>query len=147
MKDMNTELKKTCQAAFDRYMEARDRAIHDIEDIVKAAGGFIPTLPCSEKCHIYATFCYDLDSEDISIYGIRYVDGEGLFICTADNVKDYEYDNDYCFDYLYDFEGEDLEEINKVLDNLAYYIPFDHDNLIRSATAISILGGLTDYLG
>lgn len=139
-------LKNGCQVAFDRYMEARDRAIRDIEDIVKNMGGFIPTLPCSDKPVLKATFSYGDEMEEEAIYGIRYVESEGLFICTKSNLDDYEYDNDYCFEYLYDFEGKDLKEVKKALKSLSNYISFDYDNLIRSQTVISILGGLASYL-
>lgn len=141
-------LKKDCQAAFDRLMEARNRAIMDLEGIVKAAGGFIPTLPCQSKPTLYVTFAYDMDMDQEAIYGIRYVEREGLFLCTKSNLDDYEYENDYCFDYLYDFEegSDDYDAVNNAVSDLAYYIRIDNENIVRSQTVISILGGLAAYI-
>ena len=146
MKKNIDAIKLRCQMAFDNYMEARDNAIRNIEIIVKTMGGFIPTLPCEDKPTLKATFSYGDEIEEQTIFGIRYVEEEGLFICVSDNVSDYEVERGYCFDYLYDFEGNDLKEIKKVLKDLSHYTPFDYDNIIRSATVISILGGLASYI-
>ena len=72
-------------------------------------------------------------------------------LCTADNVESYEYDNDYEFvSYYAENEEYRTEEekkaYEKMLGDLAYYTPIDDDNICLSATLISILAGLQEYM-
>ena len=143
------EIKDRIQRAFDTLMNARNAALKELEEIVKAAGGFIPTLPCEEKPVLKATMSYNGDGlEEENIYAIRYVEGEGIYLCTRTMLDNYEYDNDYCFEYTYDFEEgtEDMANVQKMIGDLAYFFPIDDDDLVRSQTVISILGGLGCYL-
>jgi len=141
----NKALISKAKAAFDFLKSARDTSINTLAGIIRDAGGFIPTLPASDKPRLTAFIDYGGDIVDVTIFGLREYDGE-VFIFTMDNVNNYEYENGYSFEYLYDFEGKDLEEINKALSNLGNFSSIYDDEILRSATIYSILAGLEDYL-
>jgi hypothetical protein len=144
METNNTLISKV-HTAFDFLKSARDTSIDTLAGIIRDAGGFIPTLPTSEKPRLVAFNDYGGEIEDVTIYGLREHDGE-VFLFTKDNVDNYEYENKYWFEYLYDFEGKDLEEINKALSNLGNFSSIYDDCVLRSATIYSILAGLENYL-
>lgn len=131
------------KTAFDFLKSARDNSIDTLAGIIRDAGGFIPTLPSSSKPRLVAFIDYGGEIDDVTVFGLREHDGE-VFLCTKDNVDNYEYENKYWFEY--DFEGKDLEEINKVLSDLANFSSIYDDCVLRSATIYSILAGLMDYL-
>jgi hypothetical protein len=74
-----------------------------------------------------------LDDELQEVYGIRYVEGEGLFLFNEDSVSNYEYDN----------ECECKEE---ALDDIGYYVSLEDGFFNVNVTVVSILGVLTSYL-
>jgi hypothetical protein len=133
------------KTAFDFLKSARDNSIDTLAGIIRDAGGFIPTLPSMDKPRLVAFNDYSGEIDDVTVFGLREYDGE-VFLCTKDNVDNYESENKYWFDYLYDFEGKDLEEINKVLSDLANFSSIYDDCVLRSATIYSILAGLVNYL-
>ena len=148
----NKALSEQTQAAFSEFMLARDKAIESIKEIVKNAGGLIVTMPVSNKPRLVACIdngygCQDDSAEYEDIYALRYNwEDNQLYLCTRTMLDNYEYDNDYNFEYTYDMVGKDADEAGKMINDLAYYIPIDEDYIVRSQTAISILGGLSSYL-
>lgn len=142
----NNALISKTKTAFDFLKSARDTSIDTLAGIIREAGGFIPTLPTSEKPRLVAIQDFGAgELDDVTIYGLREHEGE-VFLFTKDNLDNYEYENKYCFEYLYDFEGKDLEEINKALSNLGNFSSIYDDEILRSATIYSILAGLENYL-
>ena len=146
-------LKKYAARCEDIIDNALDNAYKTIITIVKECGGVLKTPAASDKITLYAfyesTGSRDLAnaaSEAIAIQGLRWDDELGLCICTNDMLDNYQYDTGYCFEYYYDFVDEDLEHINKVLDDPAYYVEFDKYDLIYADTVRSIIGGIGDYL-
>lgn len=135
------------EEAFKLVKTARDTAIDTLAGIVKDAGGFIATLPSEDKPRL--TAYQDLGGDElemVTVFGLR-VDDEGeLYLCTSDNVANYEYEHDFNFEYLSDFADEDLEQAKKMLSNLKNFSSIWDDDFVRSATIFSILAGLMDYL-
>ena len=146
-------MKGLCVNSEDRINKALDDAYETIIKIVKLCGGVLKTPASSDKITLYAfyesTGSRDLAnaaSEAVAVQGLRWDDELGLCICTNDMLDNYQYDTGYCFEYYYDFAGKDLEHINKVLDDPAYYVEFDKYDLIYADTVRSIIGGIGDYL-
>lgn len=139
---------KAC-AAYDRAKAAFEQARQDLEDILQDCGGFIKTLPSGDKPTIIAK-TYDIygNIDKECVYGIRLVEGEGIFICTTTSARNYEYDNNYSFDYLYDFEDgtEDMENIEKLVSDPAYYIDIDEEYISTIDLIWEILGDLEAYI-
>lgn len=139
---------KAC-AAYNRAKAAFEQARQDLEDILQDCGGFIKTLPSGDKPIIIAK-TYDIygNIDKECVYGIRLVEGEGIFICTTTSARNYEYDNNYSFDYLYDFEEgtEDMENIEKLVSDPAYYIDIDEDYISTIDLIWEILGDLEAYI-
>ena len=80
----NKVIRDKAQAAYSRINMAFSQARQDLEDIVRDCGGFIKTLPSTDKPNILVR-TYDT-SDNMStelVFGIRYIEGEGLFICTT----------------------------------------------------------------
>ena len=123
----------------------RDSSIDTLAGIIREAGGFIPTLPTSDKPRLNAFLLYGDEVELVTIFGLREHNGE-VFLFTNNNVKDYEYEHTYWFKYLYDFNGKDLIQINKALSDIANFSSIYDDEILRSATIYSILEGLENYL-
>lgn len=148
MDDIKRELLKRgcayCEGSIDK---ALDDAYDQIISVVKECGGVLKTPASTDKITLYA-FYEDMDgkTESVAIQGFRWDDELGLCICTNDMLKNYEYDTGYQFEYYYDFEGEDLENLNKVLDDPAYYVEFDKYDLVYADTVRAIIGGIGDYL-
>ena len=115
--------------------------------LVKENGGYLPTPQCEEKSALYA-FYEDFEGKEdkVSIQGLHWDDELGLCLCTNDMLENYQYDTGYCFDYFWDFEGEDLEHLNKALADPAYYVEWDKYNLVSTDTILNLLGGLPEYL-
>ena len=135
-------------AYFTRIHEAYNQLRRDVIDILEDMGGFIKTLPSSDKPTIMATVeDYSQNQSQEPIYGIRLIDGD-IFICTRTSLANYEYDNGYNFEYTYDFvEGtEDMENVEKLVNDPAYYIDIDEDYIDTRETLYSILAGIGDYL-
>lgn len=151
---MEKDLKNIAKVALDELMKAREVAKNALIQIVKEHNNFIPLIPTEDKievCVFREKDSYDCavsEMESENIFGLRYVEGEGLFVCTETCLENYEYDNDYDFNFnglavLYD---EDIEHINKALDNLDYYVDFDDNNIVESTSLISVLSGIQYYL-
>lgn len=144
--EKNTELHERVINAFDLLKTARDNAINTLAEIIRNAGGFIPTLQTTDKPRLVAFQDFgDGEIVVVTIYGLREYEGE-VFLFTRDNLDNYEYENGYNFEYTYDFQGEDLEHINKALSDLANFSSIYDDCVLRSATIYSILAGLENYL-
>jgi hypothetical protein len=144
--ETNSTLISNVRTAFGFLKSARDNSIDILAGIIRDAGGFIPTLPTSDKPRLVAYHEFGAgDLDDVTIYGLREHEGE-VFLFTKDNLDNYEYENKYCFEYLYDFEGKDLEEINKALSDIANFSSIYDDCVLRSSTIYSILAGLENYL-
>lgn len=119
---------------LDAVCEANRKAKECLERIVKEAGGFINTMPRDGKPVIECVLeAEGLDDELQEVYGIRYVEGEGLFLFNEDSASNYEYDND-C-----DCTEEALEDIG-------YYVSLEDSFINVNVTVVSILGVLTSYL-
>ena len=139
-------LAEIAQRFFDAFIEAREETLDRLANIVHVAGDFVATLPRSDKPHLKAVVDYSGSLEYVTVYGLRYEKGEGLFICTEDQVDNYSIEKGYDFKNIEDFEGEDLDHLNKMLTDLAYFVNIQDEQIILSTTLISILGGLSAYL-
>lgn len=154
MNDIKRELlKRGCIAYEGAIDKALDNAYQQIITIVKECGGVLKTPASSDKITLYA-FYESVGSRDIAnaateavaIQGLRWDDELGLCICTNDMLDNYQFDTGYQFEYYFDFDGEDLENLNKVLDDPSYYVGFDEYDLLYSETVRAIIGGIGDYL-
>lgn len=139
-----------CEQAINK---ALDNAYEQIIYIVKECGGVLKTPASSDKITLYAFYesagsrdLANAASEAVVIQGLRWDDELGLCICTNDMLDNYQYDSQYYFANYFDFEGKDLENLNKALDDPAYYVEFDKYDLLYSETIRSIIGGIGDYL-
>ena len=141
----NKALIENVRTAFDVLKSARDNSIDTLAGIIREAGGFMPTLPTSDKPRLTAFYDYAGYVEAVNIFGLREHNGE-VFLFTNNNIEDYEYEHNYWFKYLYDFYGKDLIHINKALSDIANFSSIYTDEIIRSATIYSILEGLENYL-
>lgn len=129
---------------------AYDYALKAIVEVVKDNGGLIKTpAESGGKPTLYAYY-EDFDGlvYHRAIHGLRWDEENGLTICTDDMLENYEFDNDYCFEYFFDFvEGDDAEHIQKALNDPAYFVEFDAHGLQKEETIKSIVNGLDSYLG
>lgn len=141
----NNSLISNVRTAFDFLKSARDTSIDTLAGIIRDAGGFIPTLPTSDKPKLTGFLRYGDEVDVVTIFGLREHDGE-VFLFTSNNIEDYEFENTYWFKYLYDFYGKDLIHINKALSDIANFSSIYDDEILRSATIYSILEGLENYL-
>ena len=141
----NKALIENVRTAFDFLKSSRDNSIDTLAGIIREAGGFIPTLPTSDKPRLNAFLLYGDEVELVTVFGLREHDSE-VFLFTNNNVEDYEYENTYWFKYLYDFTGKDLIQINKALSDIANFSSIYDDGIMHSSTIYSILEGLENYL-
>lgn len=143
------EGKDKIQNANRSIRAAYDDALKAIIEVVKANGGLIKTpAETGARPTIYAYY-EDFDGLVYrrSIHGLRWDEENGLTICTDDMLENYQFDNDYCFEYFYDFvEGDDAEHIQKALEDPAYFVEFDAYDLQKDETIASIVSGLEYYL-
>ena len=148
---MDTELNKLkIKNASGVISAAYDYALKAIVEVVKANGGLIKTpAETGARPTLYAYY-EDFDGlvYNRAIHGLRWDEENGLTICTDDMLENYQFDNDYCFEYFYDFvEGDDAEHIQKALEDPAYFVEMDTPSLVRDETIKSIVSGLDSYLG
>jgi len=151
---INTEvLKAFCAYKNDAIKKAIDDAYETIVTAVQNCGGVLKTPASSDKMTLYAFYecagspdIANAATEAVAIQGLRWDDELGLCICTNDMLDNYQYDTGYQFESYFDFEGEDLENLSKVLDDPAYYVEFDKYDLIYTDTVMSIIEGIADYL-
>lgn len=144
------EGKDKIQNASRNIRAAYDDALKAIIEVVKANGGLIKTpAEPSSRPTLYAFYeDYSGMVDKVAIHGIRWDEENGLTICTDDMLENYQFDNDYCFEYFYDFvEGDDAEHIQKALEDPAYFVEMDKYDLVRDETIKSIISGLDCYLG
>ena len=146
-------LKRGCAYKEEAINKALDDAYEQIIRVVKECGGVLKTPASSDKITLYAFYesagsrdLANAASEAVAIQGLRWDDELGLCICTNDMLDNYQFDTGYCSEYYYDFAGEDLENLNKALDDPAYYVEFDKYDLLYADTIRSIIGGIGDYL-
>ena len=143
------EGKDKIQSANRSIRAAYDDALKAIIEVVKSNGGLIKTpAETGARPTIYAYY-EDFDGLVYrrSIHGLRWDEENGLTICTDDMLENYQFDNDYCFEYFYDFvEGDDAEHIQKALEDPAYFVEFDAYDLQKDETIASIVSGLEYYL-
>ena len=146
--EKNEIVRQKATAYFTRINEAYNQLRRDVIDILDDMGGFIKTLPSSDLPNIVATMeDYSQNQYQEVIYGIRLIDGD-IYLCTRTSLANYEFDNGYNFEYTYDFvEGtEDMENVEKLVNDPAYYIDIDEDYIDTRETLYSILAGLGCYL-
>ena len=145
---MNETFSQTFVALSQRIDDTLNEIYYTLCNMCKANGGYVKTPASDDKPTLYAYY-EDCSSEtrfQKAIHGIRYDDELGLCICTDDMLENYQFDNNYYFYTFRNFEGEDLENLEKVLADSAYYVGFDNYDLIRHDTLISIVGGISHYL-
>jgi hypothetical protein len=143
MNDIKRELlKRGCIAKEEAINKALDNAYEQIITIVKECGGVLKTPACDEKITLHAFY------EDFTenIHGLRWDDELGLCICTDSMLDNYTYDTGYHFENYRNFEGRDAEEVEKMLNDMAYYMEFDKYDLVFAPTVRDIIGGIGDYL-
>ena len=148
-----TSLKEYAYVCEEAINRALDTAYETIITIVKECGGVLKTPASSDKITLYAFYestgsrdIANAASEAVAIQGLRWDDELGLCICTNDMLDNYQFDTGYQFDYYFDFKGEDVKELDKVLDDPAYYVEFDKYDILYSETVRAIIGGIGDYL-
>ena len=141
----NKALIENVRTAFDFLKSAHGKSIDTLAGIIRDAGGFIPTLPTSDKPRLTAFYDYGGEVDAVTIFGLREHDGE-VFLFTNNNIENYEYEHNYWFKYLCDFTGKDLIQINKVLSDIANFSSIYDDGIMHSSTIYSILEGLENYL-
>lgn len=146
-------LKRGCEYKNEAIQKAIDNAYEQIVTVVKECGGVLKIPAASDKITLYAFYesagsrdIANAATEAVAIQGLRWDDELGLCICTNDMLDNYQYDTGYQFEYYFDFEGEDLENLNKALDDSAYFVEFDKYDLVYADTVMSIIGGIADYL-
>jgi hypothetical protein len=146
-------LKRGCEYKNEAIQKAIADAYEQIVTVVKECGGVLKTPASSDKITLYAFYesagsrdLANAATEAVAIQGLRWDDELGLCICTNDMLDNYQFDNGYEFEYYFDFEGEDLENLNKALDDPAYFVEFDKYDLVYADTVMSIIGGIADYL-
>ena len=133
-----------CEESIDK---ALDNAYEHIITIVKECGGVLKTPAQDEKITLYAFYeDYDGRTKTENIHGLRWDDELGLCICTDSMLENYTFDTGYGFDDYRNFEGKDAEELDKVLDDPAYYVEFDKYDLAYAPSVRAIIGGIGDYL-
>ena len=146
------ELKIRAVVALKQFLEARNDAEQALIEIVKEHNNFIPLIPDGKKLDVFlmrsidSYDCAENNSQMERVFGLRYVEGEGLFVCTETCLENYEYDNEYDFFSLVEPDEGDIKQMNKALKNLAYYVSFDEDYIIKSTSLISILASIGEYL-
>ena len=148
---MNNETnKRKIQNASDIVRAAYDSALKAIIEVVKDNGGLIKTPAESGKPFMYAVYedegSFEGMTYEVAIHGLRWDEENGLTLCTDSMLDNYQYDNDYCFDYYYDFADEDADELNKVLEDPAYFFPLDDYRCLKEQTIRNIILGLDSYL-
>ena len=115
--------------------------------LVIANGGFLKTPQCDEKPHLYAFYeDWDGRKSQVSIQGLHYNEELGLCLCTNDMLDNYQYDTDYEFEYYWSFDGEDLVQLNKALEDAAYYVEIDKYDCDITETILNLIHGLPAYL-
>jgi hypothetical protein len=137
-----------------RYLEDKingeiEAAFNLICDIVKEKGGLLKTIQYPEKTPLYAYYSDSLVDTRIireNIHGLRWDDELGLTICTDSMLENYTFDTGYGFEDFTNFEGEDLENLEKVLADPAYFVEFDKYDLNRIETILGLIAGLPCYL-
>lgn len=140
-------LKALCTYKEQAIDKALDDAYEQIISVVQACGGVLKTPACDEKIALYA-FYEDVDGKTSTekIHGLCYDDELGLCICTDSMLENYTFDTGYGFEDYRNFEGQDAVELDKMLDDMAYYVEFDKYDLVYADTVRSIIGGIGDYL-
>ena len=150
--DKGNLLKRRITASKKAINKEFQKAFEAIVKTVKECGGVLKTPACTGKITLYAFYekeMYDSPNtmnEAVAIQGLRWDEELGLCICTNDMLRNYQFDTQDYFDYFFDFEGEDLERLNKVLADPAYYVEIDKNDLDYEKTILSIIKGLADYL-
>ena len=132
-----------CEESIDK---ALDNAYETIITIVKECGGVLKTPAQDGKITLYAFYeDYDGRTKTENIHGLRWDDELGLCICTDSMLENYTFDTGYGFGDYRNFEGKDAEELDKLLDDPAYYVEFDKYDLVYASTVRAIIGGIGDY--
>lgn len=146
--DIKKELMKRGCAAYEEAIDkALDNAYEQIIFVVKECGGVLKTPAQDGKITLYAFYeDYDGRTKTENIHGLRWDDELGLCICTDSMLENYTFDTGYGFENYRNFEGQDAVELDKMLDDMAYYVEFDKYDLVYADTVRSIIGGIGDYL-
>lgn len=148
----NEAYKRGLNATHEKIEKAIKEGYDLICNIVKDNGGLLKTPAESGKPFLYAIYDADIKAgpdagaQSVAIHGLRWDDELGLTLCTDDMLCNYTYDTGYYFDYFYDFEGEDLENLEKALADPAYFVEFDKYDLNQKQTILNLLAGLAEYL-
>lgn len=115
--------------------------------LVKENGGFLKTPQCEGKPTLLAYYeDWDGKRTSVPIQGLHWDDELGLCLCTDEMLDNYQFDTGYEFEYYYNFEGEDLVQLNKALEDAAYFVEIDKYDCIIEDTIVSLIHGLPDYL-
>lgn len=146
--DIKKELMKRGCAVYEEAIDkALDNAYEQIIFVVKECGGVLKTPAQDGKITLYAFYeDYDGRTKTENIHGLRWDDELGLCICTDSMLENYTFDTGYGFGDYRNFEGKDAEELDKLLDDPAYYVEFDKYDLVYASTVRAIIGGIGDYL-
>ena len=144
---MNEAFRDGLEGIGRRINEWIEEGKQTIIALVKSNGGFLKTPQSEDKPYLYAYYeDWDGRKSQTSIQGLHYDEELGLCLCTNEMLNNYQYDTGYEFEYYWNFEGEDLVQLNKALDDAAYYVEIDKYDCIIEDTIVSLIHGLPAYL-
>jgi hypothetical protein len=148
MAKSNTYYKMTLEATGNRLKAEIEEAYKTIVELVRENGGLVKTPAASDKPAMHAVYDGGLQpgTQEVSIQALRWDDELGLTMCTNDMLENFQFDTGYCFDYFFDFEGEDAEHLEEVFADPAYFVEFDKYDLDRTQTILNLIAGLPAYL-
>ena len=135
--------------AFNALVNANDKALQDLINIVVDAGGLILTPESCDKPVLYAFTYNSISVEDLEvepIQAIAYDETVGLMIISNTEMANYEYDSGYQFEYYYDYADEDKAHYDDMVKDLTYFRELNDGYTDVRKTVYSILSGLEAYL-
>jgi hypothetical protein len=137
------DIKCRVNRAYNNIVGAFNEAREALEQSLIEAEGLIKTIPTNDKPEIHSiSDCAGLDNPNQTIYGIRYIEGEGIFICNEDCLRNYETDTGYEFNA----GGDDAKELEKVLEDTAYFVDIDDWYFDINKTIWEIVGCIDAYI-
>ena len=145
---MNEAFRDGLEGIGRRINEWIEEGKQTIIALVIANGGFLKTPQCEGKPMLLAYYEDWGDSKKscVPIQGLHWDEELGLCICTNHMLDNYQFDTGYEFEYYWNFEGEDLENLNKALEDAAYFVEIDKYDCIIEDTIVSLIHGLPAYL-
>ena len=144
---MNEAFRDGLEGIGRRIDEWIEEGKQTIISLVIANGGFLKTPQCEGKPTLLAYYeDWDGKRTSVPIQGLHWDNELGLCLCTDEMLDNYQFDTGYEFEYYWNFEGEDLVQLNKALEDAAYYVEMDKYDCLKLDTLLSLIDGLPAYL-